>query len=680
MVELPLDQLSETLKKNTKIMFIQVHLLKGWKEPLWYSLPIALQDNVQEGTVVCVPLRNKTVFGTVSRVSRARPSGIPFEIKECISIQSLPTDSKYQLFIAKISNFFFTSPRSFYERLTSFLASENEEPEPDIAPNSNLDTTNLMTLTDEQQKAVNEIAPSINEPKAFTAVLHGVTGSGKTEVYLALIDQAIKTKKSVIFMLPETSLCRQFESIIQKRLGANTQVCGFHSATKESDKKRLWNMLCQKTPVVIIGVHIPILLPIGNLGLIIIDEEHAHGFQEKKHPKINSKELALWRAQDYGIPIILGSATPSIQTLYLAEQKKWPILTLTQRFGGAQPTVRIASLKKKEKRSNFWITRELESALRDRIARKEQSIIFINRRGHSFFVQCAQCSMSFSCPQCSVSLTFHITADNQEFLECHYCSHRQSLPHECPGCSAPESTFIKKGVGTQQMVTLIQKMLPEARIERADMDATKQKKKWKQIVSDFEAGNIDILVGTQTIAKGYHFPNVTLVGVIWADMMLNMPSFNAAEIALQNLIQVAGRAGRAEKPGTVIIQTLEDHPLYSFIDEYKYRDFYNYELAARTSSNYPPICRLVQIELVNDDVETIDREALEITEHFLNLSEEKGLKALVLGPSKPHLYRHKNVEIRHIFIKAPSFKEVFALLQSLKTKKFTSSLYVIPTP
>lgn len=661
-------------------MFIQVQLLKGWKEPLWYSLPISLAEHVQVGAVVSVPLRNKTVFATVSHVSQTPPQGLPFEIKECISLQSLPEDAKYQPFIAKISSFFFTSPRSFYERLTSFLASEVEEKDLEKAHINEFDAITLPTLTEEQKKAVDHIAPSINQSESSVSVLHGVTGSGKTEVYLALIDSAIKNKKSVIFMLPETALCLQFEALLQKRLGQGVAVCGFHSATKESDKKRLWTMLCQKTPVVIVGVHIPILLPIGNLGLILIDEEHAHGYQEKKHPKINSKELALWRAQEYSIPIVLGSATPSIQTLYLAEQKKWPILPLTQRFGGAFPSVRISSLKKREKRSSFWVTRDLETALRERLARKEQAIIFINRRGHSFFVQCAQCSMSFSCPQCSVALTFHTTSSQEEFLECHYCSHRQAIPHECPGCKAPESTFIKKGIGTQQMVTILQKLLPEARIDRADMDTTKQKKKWKQIVTDFEAGQIDILVGTQTIAKGYHFPNVTLVGVVWADMMLNMPTFNAAEIALQNLIQVAGRAGRAEKKGEVIIQTLEDHPLFSFIDEYKYPEFYKYEIAARTSSNYPPVCRLVQLELIADDETVVEKEALELAEHFLQLCEEKDLKALILGPSKPHLYRHKNFEIRHIFIKAPAFRDVFTLLQSIRGKKLQSTLYVVPTP
>lgn len=323
------------------------------------------------------------------------------------------------------------------------------------------------------------------------------------------------TQKLIAFgllSLPEVSLALEFEQRLRKEFSETIPLFSFHSATSAKNKKIVWQQLLDGKPVVIIGVHLPVLMPIANLGLIIIDEEHEVGYQEKKHPKINTKEAALWRAKIAQIPILLGSATPSLATLYNVKTRGWDIFHLHQRFAGSFPQIKTVSLlEKKERRKNFWITQELSQALTTCLQKKEQAIIFLNRRGFSFFVQCKNCSFVFSCLNCSVSLTLH--KDN--LLICHYCGISCAQPTVCTQCKASADSLLKKGIGTQQVVSILQSLFPYARIGRADLDATSKKKHWQQTMADFSQGKLDILVGTQTITKGYHFPNVTLVGIIW---------------------------------------------------------------------------------------------------------------------------------------------------------------------
>jgi len=316
------------------------------------------------------------------------------------------------------------------------------------------------------------------------------------------------------------------------------------------------------------------ILPIANLGLVIVDEEHESGYQEKKHPKINTKDAAIIRSNMTGCPIILGSATPSISSLFNVKTKKWKFFQLKKRFAGTFPKIRTVFLNTKKFRKNFWISKELEDAIREKIASKEQVIIFLNRRGFSFFVQCKNCSFIFQCQNCSVSLTLH----KDKRLTCHYCQYAIFQPERCPECKKHEKQFIKKGIGTQQVVTIIEELFPAAKIARADLDTTIRKKLWSQTIHDFEQGNIDILVGTQTITKGFHFPNVTLVGILWADLNLHFPIFNATETTLQQLIQVAGRAGRQHNESEVIVQTMSNHPVFNYLNETDYLKFYSSEI------------------------------------------------------------------------------------------------------
>ncbi|MDZ4152700.1 MAG: primosomal protein N', partial [Methylicorpusculum sp.] len=389
----------------------------------------------------------------------------------------------------------------------------------------------------------------------------------------------------------------------------------FHSATSVKLKKQVWQALLKKEACVIIGVHVPVLLPHPNLGLIIVDEEHEAGYQEKKHPKVNSKEAAILRASLHKIPIVLGSATPSIASLYNVKHRGWHFFQLKKRFAGAFPKIKTVSLtEKKGARRSFWISKELELAIGEQLRKQEQTIIFLNRRGFSFFVQCKACSFVVSCANCSVSLTLH--GNNQ--LTCHYCGYAIPMPTKCPGCKASEDQLLKKGIGTQQIVSILEKLFPTARIGRADLDVTSKKNIWQQTVTAFELGTLDILVGTQTITKGFHFPNVSLVGIIWADLNLHFPVYNSAETTLQQIIQVAGRAGRQKPDSTIIVQSMIEHPIFRFMHEIDYLNFYTHELHNREELSYPPYGRLIEIELKHVHEQMVEQDANNLAEKLMN--------------------------------------------------------------
>jgi primosomal protein N' (replication factor Y) (superfamily II helicase) len=520
------------------------------------------------------------------------------------------------------------------------------------------------------------LIPAINESRYEPTLLHGVTGSGKTEVYIQLIIHAFNQGKTTILLLPEVTLSLQFERLLRSKLPEEIAIFGFHCASTAKNKKNLWRALVEQKPILIVGVHMPIMLPIAQLGLIIIDEEHEVGFQEKKHPKINTKEAALLRAYIAHIPILLGSATPSITSLYNVNHKNWALFELKNRFAGAFPTVKTVTLNDKKERRQFWISRELEHALIDRLHKKEQAIIYINRRGLCFFLQCSSCSFVFSCINCSVSLTPH----KDGILYCHYCDYSLSSPSACPACKKNERSFIKKGIGTQQIVTILEKLLPKARIARADLDTTSQKKAWHETVEKFTQKELDILVGTQTITKGYHFPNVTLVGVIWADLNLNFPLYNASETTLQRLIQVAGRAGRQHHESLVIVQTMSDHPIFSYLNEIEYRSFYEHELENRALCNYPPFKRLVLIELKNIQESTLEQEALDCARTIRDYAHQKNLSVTILGPAQPLVSKIMNTHVRQMYLKGDSITELIILFKVAQHKKYASSLFFTPNP
>lgn len=473
-------------------MFIRVRLLNGLPEPLWYSVPTDCNYGPLSGLIVQVPVRNRIIPALVIDEHTTKPHNLPFDLKDIHGLEPLPTDEHYLSFLKKLGEYYQIDALHFIKRIHHFLINKKD----DLilqAESKTHSTDSTVTLTDEQKKVCDFMAPYIGKQKYLPTVLHGVTGSGKTEVYKHLFLDALSKNKTSLLLLPEVTLAIAFENRLKQEL-PDMPIYGFHSGKTPKEKNEVWNNLNNKTAMILIGVHLPVLLPIPNLGVIVVDEEHEVGYQEKKHPKINSKEAAIMRAQEARIPILLGSATPSMSTLYNVKTKKWPFFQLKKRFSGTLPTVQIVSLTENKNRKQFWISKELEAALHDRLAKREQTIIFINRRGFSFFVQCKNCTFIFACTNCSVSLTLHEDdpSSTKNFLlaqrsfegqvgghsrlVCHYCGMSQILPSACPSCKSSADDFLKKGIGTQRVVTILQKMFPHANIARADLDTTTKKR------------------------------------------------------------------------------------------------------------------------------------------------------------------------------------------------------------
>ncbi|QQR48994.1 primosomal protein N' [bacterium] len=666
-------------------MFVFVQLFSGFAKTLTYKVPQHLHTKPLLHKLIRVPLRNTIVTALVIGSTKKLSQTDSFEIREIIDVINLPEDSTYHTFVETISTFYFLKPLFFYRRLQSFFLEKQED---ETLPDLSKLPAKTITLTAAQKAVVDYVEPQISQGFYCPTLLHGVTGSGKTEVYKRLIEAAISQGKSVILLLPEVALSMQFERKLKQQL-VNISIFGFHSTTKPEEKRAVWQAVMEQKPFLLIGVHLPILLPFANLGLIIIDEEHEAGFQEKKHPKLNSKELALWRAFIYKIPILLGSATPSLTSLYQVQQKRWTFFQLKERFSGTFPTIQQVNLvQQKQARAHFWITSELEHAITQRLFKKEQVIIYLNRRGYSFFIQCKGCGHIPQCPNCSVSLTLHLgkklkgeknihtsLEGHSSFFSCHYCSYTKPTFLSCPSCKASESSLLKKGIGTQQIVLMLQKLFPQAVVARADLDTSSKKRLWHETVTNFEQGKIDILVGTKTITKGYHFPNVTLVGILWADLNLNFPQYNAHEISLQQLIQVAGRAGREHKPSTVIVQVMHDHDIFSYTNEIDYLTFAQHELAIREQTLYPPFYRLVQLELQHANELQVENDAQKLAEQLSDECIKFGLEVIILGPTYPLIQKIQKIEIRHIYLKSKTFKEVHQLLENIDLHDFKSNVY-----
>lgn len=657
-------------------MFIQVRLLNGFTRPLWYRVPADWKQTDLNGVIIQVPLRNTVIPAIIQHTSLLAPNA-DYQIKDAHGIEPFPTDAHYTQFTQQLGQYYQIDPFYFVQRVRAFVASKKVENSSELSLPAPQDFSKAKVhLTPEQQTVTDFLKTKISEEVYAPTLLHGVTGSGKTEVYKELIVHAIAQGKTVLLLLPEVTLAVAFEHRLRAQLPNHIPMLSFHSAVGPKEKRQLWQGLLAQRPMLIIGVHLPVLLPIANLGLIIIDEEHEIGYQEKKHPKINSKEAALMRARLHGIPILLGSATPSLSTLWNVKQRGWHFFQLKDRFGGAFPKIETVMLTDKKERKNFWISQKLYEAILNRLHKREQIIIFLNRRGFSFFVQCKSCSFIFECTTCSVSLTLH----NDNHLSCHYCGYKKPLPPACPSCKGSDSEFLKKGIGTQQVVTILQKLFPQARIERADMDTTTKKKKWQHTMEAFANGHIDMLVGTQTITKGYDFPGVTLVGILWADLNLHFPIFNAAETCLQQLIQVAGRAGRHKQDSLVIVQAMDDHAIFSYLNEIDYLSFYNEELSHRTELGYPPCARLVELELKHTHEDTIEREAQNLASTLHSLKARKKLEVTILGPAKPPVYKIKNVYSRKIYLKSATMKDIVELYRAVDLRQFRSSVFFTPNP
>lgn len=454
-----------------------------------------------------------------------------------------------------------------------------------------------VTLTDEQQQAIEAITTSVNSNSYNCHLLFGVTASGKTEVYLRCIEHALSLGKTSLVLLPEIALTTQVMNIFKSRFG--NEVAVLHSALSAGERCDEWARASEGEAKVVLGARSAIFAPIRNLGLVIVDEEHEGSYKQDSHPRYNARDVAMRRAKASNAALVLGSATPSIESFYAARQGGYHLISMPNRVESRpMPKVYIADLREEYAKGKATIfSSRLEEAIRDRLERKRQVILLQNRRAYSTFLLCRDCGFVMRCPNCAVALKFH---SGEHKVTCHHCNYTRPAPDVCPSCQGER---IKKfGIGTERVEEETLRIFPTARVLRMDRDTTARKGAHASILNTFRRGEADILVGTQMIAKGLDFPNVTLVGVISADTSLNLPDFRAAERTFQLISQVAGRSGRGTEPGEVVIQTMDpDNYAVECAVEHDYVGFYEKELELRNELHYPPFSSLINIISRDED-------------------------------------------------------------------------------
>lgn len=501
-----------------------------------------------------------------------------------------------------------------------------------------------------------------------TFLLHGVTGSGKTEVYLQAIAHALERGMGAIVLVPEISLTPQTVERFKARFSSGphqTLVAVLHSHLSTGERHDEWHKIRQGRARIAIGARSAIFAPIDPLGLIIVDEEHEHSYKQEESPRYHARDVAIMRGQMEGAVVLLGSATPSLESFYNCSKGKYTLLEMPERADDKKmPVVRIVDMRQTMRRGKVIpiFSQQLYDAITLRLERGEQVILFLNRRGYSSSLQCPRCGYVAGCPNCSVSLTYH---RHEQKLCCHICGHQEKVPTVCPteSCRNPEIRYA--GLGTQKVEETLGKLFPNARITRMDSDALKRKEDYRRILSDFRAGKIDILLGTQMIAKGLHFPNVTLVGIIHADLALHQADFRASERTFQLLTQVAGRAGRGDVEGEVFVQAFTPfHPAIQFARRHDFAGFYDQELEFRQQLQYPPFSRVALLTLKGRNEEKVQFSA----DHLRRVLDKQlaGFKELIVaGPAPAPLLRAETFYRYQIMLRTPRMTQLSRSLAEL---------------
>ncbi len=509
------------------------------------------------------------------------------------------------------------------------------------ATGSDDDLALAAPMAPQQIKAFDSISAHFQTKNVV--LLHGITGSGKTRVYTELIQQTIAEGKQVLYLLPEIALTAQIIERLQLFFGSN--IATYHSKLNNNERVDMWKDVLGGKPIVL-SARSGLFLPFRNLGLIIVDEEHDPSYKQfDPSPRYNARDASVFLASLYKAKVLLGTATPSIESYFNAKMGKYGLVELNQRFGKAiLPEIRLVDLKNaiKQKKINGSFSETLIEELKITLERKEQAILFQNRRGYAPAMQCTTCGWTQDCVQCDVALTYHL---HFNALRCHYCGYQSKLPKDCPACG--NSKFTTKGFGTEKVEEELQILLPDAKIARMDVDTVRGKYAHAQLIEQFENKEIDILVGTQMVTKGLDFESVRLVGVLSADQLLHFPDFRASERAFQLITQVAGRAGRSEVRGTVLVQALDsEHPVIGEVLTQKYTAHYERELAERWKFFYPPYFRLIHLELRHKDRATVQ----EAAKWIANILKET-LGNAVLGPAEPGIAWLRGLYLMQIMIK-----------------------------
>lgn len=520
--------------------------------------------------------------------------------------------------------------------------------------NKTNDKETAKKLTDEQLNVYESITSSLNTNDIF--LLLGVTGSGKTEVYMQVIEKVIAEKKNVIMLVPEISLSMQIVNRFYERFGSSVAI--FHSALSEGEKYDEYHKILNGDVHLVVGTRSAIFAPFPNIGLIILDEEQSSNYKQDNNPRYHAKDIAIWRSQYHHCPVILGSATPSLESMARANKGVYKLLTLKNRIGHAKlPKITLVDMQVEYKKRNMIVSDKLDSLIKERINNHEQVIIFLNRRGFTTIKTCKNCGFTFKCPHCDITLIYHKSSNH---LRCHYCGYTLLNTDICPECH--EEALTSYGLGTEKLEEELKIRYKDANILRMDADTTSKKGSSEAMIKQIENGDIDIIIGTQMISKGFDFPKVTLVGIINADETLNIPDFRSGERTYELISQTAGRAGRKDLPGEVIIQTFNpENNTLLYVANNDYLGMYNYEMNIRKTLKYPPYFYLTIIKIASKDYNMASSEISKVYS-FLN----KNLNnVIMLGPTTAPMFKVNGIYRFQIILKYKNYEFIKNTLISL---------------
>ena len=510
-------------------------------------------------------------------------------------------------------------------------------------------------LTDEQTNVFNSIVASFNKHDIF--LLHGITGSGKTEVYIKLVENVIKNNKTVIVMVPEITLTTQIVKRFYETFGSSVAI--FHSGLSDGEKYDEYSKILKGEASIVVGTRSSIFVPLKNIGLIIIDEEHTSSYKQENNPRYHAVDMAIFRAKYHNCPVVLGSATPRLESMARAKKGVYKYLTLKNRVGDAKlPKIELIDLSSSYKNGGSILSTDLQVKIMSRLDRHEQVMLLLNRRGYSTIITCASCGYTYKCPHCDITLTYHKSSNS---LRCHYCGFTKIMSDICPECH--EKAIKTYGYGTEQIEKYIKELYPSYRVVRMDTDTTSKKGSQEKLINAIENNEYDIIIGTQMISKGLNFPKVTLVGVINADESLNIPDFRSGENTFNLLHQVSGRAGRSTSNGEVVIQTF--NPLNKTLNYVLNNDYlgnYEYEMNIRRILKYPPYYYLVSLKVISSDYNKASMEANKVVNYLKkNLNND----TIILGPTTASIFKLNNNYRFQILIKYRKDKDLTRVLKEI---------------
>lgn len=671
------------------LTFAQVAVPVPVRQTFTYRVPDNLADRVRPGVQVTVPFGRRGAEGFVVSMSATPPRDDLKEIRSITAVdESGPPITLELLELTRwLADYYLCSwGEALKAALPGGLEPSRAAPIRRRKPAERAELTNPIgdgavvpeevqsprrTLTAQQQAVLDAVVPAVQEPTHRAFLLFGVTGSGKTEVYLEAAARAREVGGQCLIMVPEIALAPQLMAQFRHRFG--DAVVLWHSGIPLSQRRDSWRRIADGSAGIVVGARSAVFAPFRSLRLIVVDEEHEPAYKQDETPRYHGRDVAIVRAHRLGIPIVLGSATPSLESYQNAENGKYTRLDMPRRIDDRPtPPVTIVPLRRRGeatanddlpegareddepggRRGSGILSPPLIRALRDRIRRAEQSILFLNRRGHSTVVRCDDCGWVARCPHCDISLTWH--ADRVE-LRCHYCAHRSRSIDVCPDCKG--NCFVYRGIGTQKVEAEIARLVPEARLMRMDFDSTRRRGSMEKIIDDFRNQRADILLGTQMVARGLDFPGVTLVGVINADTQLNLPDFRSAERTFQLLTQVAGRAGRGSTPGEVIVQSYAaGHYAVEAAREHDFPTFFSTEMVFRREVDYPPLSRMISLLFDGVDEERVIARADEAARQlrvWLDAAAPANTPGRIelLGPAPRSLSRLKGKHRWHITLK-----------------------------